>query len=85
MGGNWTIKLGKKADLTTFIQELEAKCKFCEERVISNYDECWEEGYIECDRTDLGYKFLYRFHIEAFITFDINISERTIAYRYLKI
>lgn len=88
-GDDWEetglIKLDKKADLTTFVQELEAKCKFCEERVIANYDERWEEGYIECEKTDSGYKFLYRFHIEASITFDINISERTIAYRYLKI
>lgn len=82
---NGLIKLDKKADLTSFIQELDAKCKFCEERVIANYDEQWEEGYIECDKTDSGYKFLYRFHIEASITFDINISERTITYRYLKI
>lgn len=88
-GDDWEetglIKLDKKADLTTFVQELEGKCKFCDERVIANYYERLEEGYIECDRTDSGYKFLYRFHIEAFITFDINISERTIAYRYLKI
>lgn len=82
---NGLIKLNKKADLSSFVHNLEAKCSFCEERVISNYDERLEEGYIECEKTESGYKFLYRFHIEASITFDINISERTIAYKYLKI
>lgn len=88
-GDDWEehalIKIDPKADLTCFIEDLDAKCKFCEERIITNYDERWEEGYIECNKTGSGYKFLYRFHIEASITFDINLEERTIAYRYLKI
>lgn len=82
---NGVLHLDQTADLTSFVKELDAKCKYCEDRVIIDYDERFNEGYIECEKTEHGYKFMYRFHIEASITFDINIDKRTIAYRYRKI
>lgn len=59
--------------------------KYCEYRVIIDYDERINEGYIECEKTEYGNKSLYRYHIEASIIFDINLSNRTIKYRFPKI
>ena len=59
--------------------------KYCEYRVIIDYDERINEGYIECEKTEYGNKSLYRYHIEVSIIFDIILSHRTIKYRFPKI
>ena len=46
--------------------------KYCEYRVIIDYDERINEGYIECEKTEYGNKSLYRYHIEASIIFDFS-------------
>lgn len=76
---NCSIRMKNDADLTGFIQLLEDKCQ-SHAGTFVNSDE-----FEEWRKVDNGYSFFKRYDIEHSLSVNLDVNDRTITYRYLKI